>query len=68
MAAAGQAAVQAAKADGRWDRAYAAPPAAEVPAHLAAAIAAVPAAQAMFDVLTRTNRFLQLPHPVGCAA
>ncbi|HET8795028.1 MAG TPA: YdeI/OmpD-associated family protein, partial [Arthrobacter sp.] len=30
---------------------------AEVPADLAEAVAAVPAAQAMFDVLTSTNRF-----------
>ena len=57
MTDAGQAAVQAAKADGRWDRAYAAPTDAEVPADLAAAIAAVPEAQAMFDMLTRTNRY-----------
>lgn len=57
MTDAGQAAVQAAKADGRWDRAYVAQSDAEVPADLAAAIAAVPAAQAMFDVLTRTNRY-----------
>ena len=57
MTDAGQAAVQAAKADGRWGRAYAAPSDAEIPADLAAAIAAVPAAQAMFNVLTRTNRY-----------
>ena len=53
----GRAAVEAAKADGRWDAAYAPPSEAEVPADLAAAIAAVPAAQAMFDVLTKANRF-----------
>jgi uncharacterized protein YdeI (YjbR/CyaY-like superfamily) len=53
----GRAAVEAAQADGRWDAAYAPPSEAEVPADLAAAIAAVPAAQAMFDVLTKTNRF-----------
>jgi uncharacterized protein YdeI (YjbR/CyaY-like superfamily) len=57
MTAAGRAAVEAARADGRWDRAYAASSDAEVPADLAAAIAAVPEAQAMFDVLTRTNRY-----------
>lgn len=55
---AGRTAVEAAKADGRWDRAYAAPSEAEVPADLAAAIAAAPEAQAMFDVLTRTNRYV----------
>jgi uncharacterized protein YdeI (YjbR/CyaY-like superfamily) len=53
----GRAAVEAAKADGRWARAYAPPSEAEAPADFLAAIAAVPAAQAMFDVLTSTNRF-----------
>src|SRR5690349_10239966 len=57
MTPAGRAAVEAAKADGRWAAAYAPPSEAEVPADLLAAIAAVPAAQAMFDVLTKTNRF-----------
>lgn len=57
MTGAGRAAVDAAKADGRWAAAYAGQATAEVPADLAAAIAAVPAAQAMFDVLTRSNRF-----------
>jgi uncharacterized protein YdeI (YjbR/CyaY-like superfamily) len=53
----GRAATEAAKADGRWAAAYAPPSEAEVPADLLAAIAADPAAQAMFDVLTKTNRF-----------
>lgn len=53
----GRAAVQAAKADGRWAAAYAPASEAEVPADLMAAIAADPAAQAMFDVLTKANRF-----------
>ena len=53
----GRAPVEAAKADGRWAAAYAPPSEAEVPADLVAAIAADPAAQAMFDVLTKTNRF-----------
>ncbi|CCH17017.1 YdeI/OmpD-associated family protein [Micromonospora lupini] len=53
----GRAAVEAAKADGRWAAAYAPSSEAEVPADLLAAIAAEPAAQAMFDVLTKTNRF-----------
>ena len=57
MREAGSAAVRAAKADGRWERAYAGPATAEVPADLAEAIAADPRAQAMFDVLTSTNRF-----------
>jgi uncharacterized protein YdeI (YjbR/CyaY-like superfamily) len=57
MLPAGWRAVEAAKADGRWEVAYAAQSEAEVPADLAAAVAADPAAQAMFDVLTKTNRF-----------
>jgi uncharacterized protein YdeI (YjbR/CyaY-like superfamily) len=57
MLPAGLAAVEAAKADGRWTAAYAPPSESEVPADLADAIAAVPEAQAMFDVLTKTNRF-----------
>ncbi|MEV4213632.1 YdeI/OmpD-associated family protein [Micromonospora sp. NPDC049662] len=57
MTPAGRAAVEAAKSDGRWAAAYAPPSEAEVPADLLAAIAADPAAQAMFDVLTKTNRF-----------
>ncbi|MEU1753079.1 YdeI/OmpD-associated family protein [Micromonospora matsumotoense] len=57
MQPSGRAAVEAAKADGRWAAAYAPPSEVEVPADLLAAVAAVPAAQAMFDVLTSTNRF-----------
>lgn len=57
MTAAGRAAVDAAKSDGRWAAAYAGQSTAEVPPDLAAAIAAVPEAQAMFDVLTSVNRF-----------
>ncbi len=57
MLPAGLAAVEAARADGRWGAAYPAQSDAEVPAELAAAIAADPAAQAMFDVLTAANRY-----------
>jgi uncharacterized protein YdeI (YjbR/CyaY-like superfamily) len=57
MHPAGRAAVEAAKADGRWDRAYAGPATAVVPDDLAAAVAANPAAQATFDQLGSTNRF-----------
>lgn len=57
MAPAGRAAVEAAQADGRWAAAYAPPSTAEVPEDLLAAIAANPDAQAMFDVLTKANRF-----------
>jgi uncharacterized protein YdeI (YjbR/CyaY-like superfamily) len=57
MLPAGRAAVDAAKADGRWAVAYAPSSEAEVPADLVAAIAADADAQAMFDVLTKANRF-----------
>lgn len=57
MEAAGVAAADAAKADGRWEAAYSGQASAEVPDDLAAAIAANSQAQAMFDVLTATNRF-----------
>jgi len=57
MRAAGRAAVEAAKADGRWAAAYAGSATSETPADLLAAIAAEPEAQRMFDVLTKTNRF-----------
>ncbi|HEY1158134.1 MAG TPA: YdeI/OmpD-associated family protein, partial [Arthrobacter sp.] len=57
MTDAGRAAVEAAKADGRWDAAYGGQAEVKVPADLAAAIAANPAAQATFDVLTKTNLF-----------
>lgn len=48
--------VEAAKADGRWDRAYAVKDT-EVPADLQAAIDAVPKAKAMFAKLSAQNRF-----------
>ena len=64
MLPAGLAAVAAAQADGRWEAAYAPPSEAEVPDDLAAAVAADPAAQAMFDVLTKTNRYA-LIHRLG---
>jgi uncharacterized protein YdeI (YjbR/CyaY-like superfamily) len=57
MTPAGRAAVESAKADGRWEAAYSGSAAAVVPADLAAAIAADPRAQAMFDVLTSVNRY-----------
>jgi uncharacterized protein YdeI (YjbR/CyaY-like superfamily) len=57
MRAPGRAAVEAAKADGRWAAAYDGPATAEVPQDLLTAIAAEPEAQRMYDVLTRTNRF-----------
>jgi uncharacterized protein YdeI (YjbR/CyaY-like superfamily) len=57
MTPAGLAAVEAAKADGRWEAAYAGPATAETPPDLVAALAADPAAQAMYDVLTSQNRY-----------
>ncbi|QIG44164.1 hypothetical protein G5V58_16535 [Nocardioides anomalus] len=57
MTPAGLAAVEAARADGRWEAAYAPPSEVEAPEDLVAAIAAVPEAQAMWEVLTKTNRF-----------
>ncbi len=62
----GEATVAAAQADGRWERAYAGQASAEVPEDLASAIAADPRAQAMFDVLTATNRYA-LIYRVGTA-
>ena len=57
MQPAGLRAVDEAKADGRFQAAYSPQSKAEMPADLIAAIAAVPAAQAMFDVLTASNRY-----------
>jgi uncharacterized protein YdeI (YjbR/CyaY-like superfamily) len=57
MRPAGLAAVQAARDDGRWDRAYAGPATITVPDDLAAALTASPAAAAAFEALDRTNRY-----------
>lgn len=57
MTAAGTAAADAAKADGRWEAAYAGQASAEAHPDFLAAIAANPEAQAMFDVLSSTNRY-----------
>lgn len=54
---AGQAQIDAAKADGRWDVAYASPANAVVPADLRAALDAAPEAAALFATLTSRNRF-----------
>ena len=60
MAPAGQAQVDAAQADGRWDAAYAPQSRAEVPDDLAKALDASPAAKALFDRLDAANRFAVL--------
>ena len=57
MQPAGVAAVEAAQADGRWDRAYARQSEAVVPEDLAVAIAANPRAQATFELLNAINRY-----------
>lgn len=46
-----------ATADGRWDNAYGGSSTQEIPTDLAEALAAVPQAQALFDILTSANRF-----------
>jgi uncharacterized protein YdeI (YjbR/CyaY-like superfamily) len=60
MQPAGLAAVARAKEDGRWEAAYQGQKTIEVPPDLAAALAAEPRAQAMFDVLTSQNRYAVL--------
>jgi uncharacterized protein YdeI (YjbR/CyaY-like superfamily) len=60
MHAAGLVAVEQAKADGRWEAAYAGQATMEVPPDLGAALAAEPRAQAMFDILTSQNRYAVL--------
>ncbi|MGY1652367.1 YdeI/OmpD-associated family protein [Geodermatophilus sp. SYSU D01119] len=60
MRPAGLAQVEAARADGRWDRAYAGPATITVPDDLAAALDASPGARAAFDALDGTNRYAVL--------
>ena len=57
IAAAGQAEIDAAKADGRWDAAYAPQSTVTVPDDLAAALDAEPGARAFFDQLDSANRY-----------
>ena len=57
MRPAGQAQVDAAKADGRWAAAYAGQMSAIVPDDLAAALAADPQAKAFFESLKGANRY-----------
>ncbi|WP_066826874.1 YdeI/OmpD-associated family protein [Sphingomonas mali] len=57
VAPAGLAEIEAAKADGRWDTAYAPASTAEEPEDLKAALDAEPAARAFFDTLTGANRY-----------
>ena len=57
MHAAGIAEVDRAKADGRWQAAYAGSAAIEVPLDLIQALATEPKAEAMFERLSRQNRY-----------
>jgi len=60
MRPAGLAAVDAARADGRWERAYAGSADITVPDDLAEALAAEPAAQKEFGLLDGANRYAVL--------
>jgi len=60
MRPAGLTAVEAARADGRWERAYAGSADITVPDDLAAALAARPAAQREFEALDGANRYAVL--------
>lgn len=57
MTPAGLTAIERAKADGRWEAAYAGPATIQVPPELAAALAGEPKASAMFETLTSQNRY-----------
>lgn len=57
VSAAGNARIDAAKADGRWDAAYAPASTAAEPDDLRVALDAEPAARAFFDTLTGANRY-----------
>ena len=56
----GQAEIDRARADGRWERAYPGPAAAEVPEDLTAALAASPVASEAFAGLDGRNRYAVL--------
>lgn len=60
MRPAGAAAVEAAKADGRWERAYAGPATIMVPDDFAVALAAVPVASSFFEHLNKSDRYAVL--------
>jgi uncharacterized protein YdeI (YjbR/CyaY-like superfamily) len=60
MRASGHAEIERAKADGRWERAYAGSSSMQVPDDLAAALAASPRAAALFETLNGQNRYAVL--------
>jgi uncharacterized protein YdeI (YjbR/CyaY-like superfamily) len=66
MHASGEAEVTRAKADGRWESAYAGQAVAEVPEDLATALKANPSAHAVFQELTSANRYAIL-YRIGSA-
>lgn len=66
MRPSGREQVEAAKADGRWGRAYAGSADAVTPDDLLAALDAVPGARARFEALSRAERFSML-HPLMTA-
>ncbi|KAG9192244.1 hypothetical protein G6011_10978 [Alternaria panax] len=60
MRPAGQVAIDAAKADGRWDRAYAGSATIIVPGDLKDALARVPAAEARWEAMNKSDRYATL--------
>jgi uncharacterized protein YdeI (YjbR/CyaY-like superfamily) len=60
MQPAGLAEIERAQADGRWERAYGGSASIDVPDDLRDALAESPRAQAMWELLTRPNRFAVL--------
>lgn len=67
MRPAGIAAVEAAKADGRWDRAYDGPAAITVPDDLAVALCAFPTASEFFNGLNKSERYAVLHRVQTCS-
>lgn len=63
LRAGGIAEVELARADGRWDRAYAGPATAVAPPALTAALAATPGAEAAYAALSASARY-SLLHPI----
>jgi uncharacterized protein YdeI (YjbR/CyaY-like superfamily) len=66
MHASGVAEMERAKADGRWEAAYAGPASIEVPPELVAALNSEPKAKAMFAILNSQNRYAIL-HRIATA-
>lgn len=57
MRSAGLAAVEAARADGRWEKAYHSSRTSEMPEDFVRELARLPKAQAFFDTLNKANRY-----------